>query len=57
MRNLVDTVHFSDSRDTWRLQLADCCAYVIKRHETGKPDVHPFYDLIVGSIYDRWKFP
>ena len=57
MRNLVDTVHFADSRDTWGLQLADCCAYVIKRHETGKTDVRPFYDLIADEIYDRWKFP
>jgi len=37
--------------------LADCCAYVIKRHETGKADVRPFYDLIAGAIYDRWNFP
>ena len=57
MRNLVETVHFADSRDTWGLQLADCCAYVIKRQETSKADVKPFYDLIAEAIYDGWKFP
>ncbi len=44
--NFIDALHFADSAESVGLQLADCAAFVIKRHLMSKSDSEEFYKII-----------
>ena len=46
LRHIRDTVHWAGKRQSPLLQLADTCAFVIRRHLNEKRDIRPFYDKI-----------
>jgi hypothetical protein len=48
--HLVDTIYFGDSRESIFLQLADCCAFFIKRTMMDRADVEPFYRIIENQV-------
>jgi hypothetical protein len=48
--HLIDTIYFGDSRESIFLQLADCCAYFIKRTVMGRADAEPFYKIIEQQV-------
>jgi hypothetical protein len=48
--HIVDTMHFVDSTHTWGVQMADACAFFIKRHLMGRPDEGGFYATIKSRI-------
>jgi hypothetical protein len=41
---IVDTVHFAEKGHSSPLQVADACAFVIKRHLMGTPESDRFYE-------------
>lgn len=43
---IVETVHFAAKADSMPLQVADVCAFIIKRHLMEKEDAEPFFDLL-----------
>jgi hypothetical protein len=49
--NFVDALHFADSRETFGLQLADCAAFLIKRHLMERSDSEVFYKIIEPHIF------
>jgi uncharacterized protein DUF3800 len=57
-KNIIDTAHFAEKRDTPILQLADICAFVIKRRLMGKPYsdryIAPMEGQIVIKNKDGW---
>jgi hypothetical protein len=50
VRNIVDTVHFAAKRESVLLQLADTCAFIIKRHLMGRVDVASCFNLLKAQI-------
>lgn len=46
LERIVDTAHFASKQDTSILQIADACAFVIKRHLMGAPDAEYFFEPI-----------
>jgi Protein of unknown function (DUF3800) len=52
LRHIVDTIHFAGSHESIGLQLADICAFFIKRHYRAHPadEAEPFYDLLQPYI-------
>jgi hypothetical protein len=44
--HLIDTIYFGNSHESIMLQLADCCAFFIKRTAMGRPDAEPFFRII-----------
>lgn len=46
MDHLIDTMYFGDSRESIFLQLADACAFVIKRMALKRDDTRDFYEII-----------
>ena len=56
--HLIDAISFRDSNESIGVQLADACNFLIKRHEMGKTDSQPFYEMIRPSlVYGGWVFP
>lgn len=53
LRHIVDTIHFAGSHESIGLQLADACAFLIKRHRVGKEHngAEDFYRGIQPCIY------
>jgi hypothetical protein len=53
LRHIVDTIHFAGSHESIGLQLADACAFFIKRHRAAKPndEAERFYQLLRPYIY------
>lgn len=47
---IVDTVTFAEKRESILLQIADTCAYVIKRKIMGKSEIVPCYDLLAPQL-------
>ena len=47
---IVDTVHFADKQESSLLQIADACAFVIKRHLTGKSDVADLFKALESQL-------
>jgi len=53
--NIIDAVHFAQKKDSLLLQIADHCAFIIKRKLMGKSDVNEFYDAISPYIQRDFK--
>ena len=53
LTRLVDTVHFAEKLDSSLLQLADACAYVIKRQLMKASDSDRFYQPLVPFMVRR----
>lgn len=56
LEHIIDTIHFADSHESFGIQLADFCSYVIKRTESGKKDCRELYDglsilIAYGAIF------
>lgn len=50
LTRIVDTAHFAQKLDTSILQIADLCAFVIRRKLAGKPDADRFYDAFKSQV-------
>jgi hypothetical protein len=44
--HFIDALHFAGLRESIGLQLADCVAFLVKRHLMNKDDTEEFYDII-----------
>ena len=53
LTKLIDTIHFASKQDSSPLQIADVCAYIIKRDLMGKTDSKHFYNLLAPQLI--WK--
>jgi hypothetical protein len=53
LQHIVDTIHFASSQKSIGLQLADACAFFIKRHHMGKAkdEAAQFYEIFRPLIY------
>jgi len=47
---IIETVHFAAKAESMPLQIADACAFVIKRHLMDKEDADGYYDLLSPHI-------
>jgi hypothetical protein len=47
---IVDAPSFMDKSEAPPLQLADLCAFILKRWVMGKADIHPYLDIISVSL-------
>ena len=50
LRHIIDTVNFAAKTESSPLQLADACAFVIRRHLEGAPDAREYYDPLVPAL-------
>lgn len=50
LNRIVDTAHFAEKTDTSILQIADLCAFVIRRRLAGLPGTDRFYEKIKSHI-------
>ncbi len=50
LSKIIDTIHFAQKHETSILQMADVCAFVIKRVLMGRTDVRRFFNPIAPSI-------
>lgn len=48
--HLIDMIYFGDSRQSIFLQLADSCAFFIKRMAMNRADAQPFYEVIASQV-------
>jgi hypothetical protein len=55
LRHIVDTVNFAAKTDSSPLQLADTCAFIIRRHLEKRPDAAEYYDLLCPAMLSRPK--
>jgi hypothetical protein len=55
LEHVVDTIHFADSKESIGLQIADACAYFIKRHYMNESDSdsEPLYQIIAKNVFAR----
>jgi hypothetical protein len=53
VERIVETVHFADKTDSLPLQLADVCAFIIKRHLSGKQNSEPLYQKLAPCLMFR----
>lgn len=54
LTHIIDTVHFVEKHDSRLLQVADICAFFIKRQLNGKSDAAPFYERLRSQM---WRYP
>jgi uncharacterized protein DUF3800 len=54
--HLIDTIYFGNSHESIFLQLADVCAFVIKRTAMKRTDVAEFYDVIRPQLMNNAHF-
>jgi hypothetical protein len=57
LEHIIDTIHFADSHESFGIQLADFCAYFIKRGAAGKKDSQEFCDAISSCVFQGTVFP
>ena len=57
LEHIIDTIHFADSRESCGIQLADSCAYIIKRFQMGRRDMRGVYDRLLRQIFAGNVFP
>ena len=48
--HLIDTIYFGDSHESVMLQLADACAFFVKRFVMGKADARQFFEIIAPQL-------
>jgi hypothetical protein len=53
--NIIDAVHFAKKDESLLLQIADHCAFIIKRNLMGKADVDECYRAIAPYIQREFK--
>lgn len=53
VERIVETAHFANKTDSLPLQLADICAFIIKRHMCGKEKSEPLYERLVDAMLYR----
>lgn len=61
-QHVVDTVHFAEKAHSALLQIADACAFVIKRALMGKPDQANLFSALSSQLVSPprdgvWKLP
>jgi Protein of unknown function (DUF3800) len=61
-RHVIDTVHFAEKADSSILQVADTCAFIIKRAIMDKPDAAPFFSALRPQLVSPpregvWQLP
>jgi hypothetical protein len=54
-QSIIETPHFNEKRVTSPLQIADACAFAIKRHRMGKPDSNRFYDPLTSQFIEDFR--
>lgn len=64
VERIVETAHFANKEDSLPLQLADICAFIIKRHMCGKEKSEPLYNKLTPAMlyrprgdYSEWPSP
>lgn len=50
LQRVVDGAYFAEKQDSSVLQIADACAFVIKRHLMGRPETEQFIAPIFGQL-------
>lgn len=53
LQHIVDTVFFAEKNESSALQLADACAFAIRRHLEGRPDAADYYDPLIPALVTR----
>lgn len=53
VERIVETAHFADKQDSLPLQLADTCAFFIKRHLMGRQNSEALYQKLAPNIMMR----
>lgn len=53
LQHIVDTVFFAEKDESSALQLADACAFAIRRHLEGRPDASDYYDPLIPALVTR----
>lgn len=53
LERIVETAHFANKLDSLPLQLADICAFIIKRHMCGKKNSEPLYQRLTEVMLSR----
>jgi hypothetical protein len=48
--HLIDTIYFGNSHESRLLQLADACAFFVKRTVMNRDDAKPFYEVIEAQV-------
>jgi hypothetical protein len=54
-RRIIDTVHFAAKEESPLLQIADTCAFLVKRALMKKEDCFQFFDLLAPQLYPPAK--
>jgi hypothetical protein len=49
-RHIIDTVHLTDKEGSPMLQIADMCAFIIRRHLSDKPDIASAFALLEPQL-------
>jgi hypothetical protein len=49
-RNIIDAVHFARKNESPLLQIADTCAFLIKRQLQGRLESKPYFDAFEGQM-------
>lgn len=55
LHHIVDTVFFVEKTESSALQLADTCAFVIRRHLERRGDAATYYDPLIPALINRPK--
>jgi hypothetical protein len=55
VQRVIDAAHFAEKQEAPLLQLADACAFVIKRRLSGHKDVDPFLEKIASQMVTNPK--
>lgn len=55
-RHIIEALHFAEKHESPLMQLADVCAFVIKRHLQRRSDVREFYDAIAPQMAKNLAF-
>lgn len=55
LRHVIDTVHFAKKSESSPLQLADACAFAIRRHLERRPDAATYYEPLAPALTVRPK--
>lgn len=55
LRHIVDTTFFAEKAESAPLQLADACAFAIRRHLERRDDAAEYYDPLIPALINRPK--
>lgn len=57
LQHIVDTVFFADKAESSALQLADACAFAIRRHLERRDDAAEYYGILIPALISRPSSP